>query len=310
MKMTLSAPSKTFLLGEYLALSGGPSLILNTTPRFELKVRLRGEGRCEGIHPNSPAGQWIRQNNEAFFKRDLEFVDPHAGLGGFGASSSQFLLTYAWEELSGRRIDESELKINPQEMWNSYQAIVSAGLKNPPSGADVVAQWIGGVSYFSSSPFKTFQKQWPFSSLGFGIYRTGHKIVTHKHLESVSTLPLLRLKELVLQGVSAFDQGQAERLVDAVQGYADELSRLNLVADSTVSILKRAGGIAGVKVVKGCGALGADTVLVLFDINVTDATAISHALGLELVADHRGLASGLQMSMEWTSQNMGKENEL
>lgn len=37
MTIALSAPSKTFLVGEYAVLRGGPALLLNTSPRFRLR---------------------------------------------------------------------------------------------------------------------------------------------------------------------------------------------------------------------------------------------------------------------------------
>jgi mevalonate kinase len=58
----LSVPSKTFLVGEYIVLQGGPALLLTTSPYFTLDT----------------------ENNY--------FIDPYQGLGGFGASSAKFVL--------------------------------------------------------------------------------------------------------------------------------------------------------------------------------------------------------------------------
>ena len=44
----LSAPGKTFLVGEYVALAGGPSIVLATEPRFELRVY------SDGCDPTTP----------------------------------------------------------------------------------------------------------------------------------------------------------------------------------------------------------------------------------------------------------------
>jgi len=57
--MKILCPSKTFLLGEYAVLNGGPAILLATEPYFE----------------------W--ENNH--------FKDPYQGKGGFGASGAKFV---------------------------------------------------------------------------------------------------------------------------------------------------------------------------------------------------------------------------
>ena len=47
--MNIVIPAKTFLVGEYLALTGGPSIILTTTPCFELR-QCNNLG-LHGVHP-------------------------------------------------------------------------------------------------------------------------------------------------------------------------------------------------------------------------------------------------------------------
>ena len=57
LNVTLSVPSKTFLTGEYAVLSGGESLVVNTSPRFELHVTSRRNGQpVEAYIGESPAG--------------------------------------------------------------------------------------------------------------------------------------------------------------------------------------------------------------------------------------------------------------
>ena len=74
MSYVFSAPGKTFLFGEYLALNGGPAIVASTGPRFELKVS-KGEGLCHDIHPKSLAGLWMRANAFDFSNVDIEFID-------------------------------------------------------------------------------------------------------------------------------------------------------------------------------------------------------------------------------------------
>jgi mevalonate kinase len=83
-------PGKTFLVGEYLALHGGPTLVALSKPCFELKAQA-GAGSIGTIHPESPAGQFISKHSDFFKKFDLEFVDPYQGLGGFGHADVKVL---------------------------------------------------------------------------------------------------------------------------------------------------------------------------------------------------------------------------
>lgn len=131
MKTELSAPSKTFLLGEYVALDGGPSIVLSTAPRFKLKVspsddrqdknqyvdrdgvQREGQLKSAPFVADSPAGQYLAKNlapylasiekskqfgksDQSIVKPNFEFFDPHFGRGGLGASSAQFALLFAW----------------------------------------------------------------------------------------------------------------------------------------------------------------------------------------------------------------------
>src|ERR1700729_3734074 len=96
--MKITIPSKTFLLGDYISLLGGPVLVLNTEPVFQcLLEKSSGDQTIPhyfGIHPESTAGKFIQRFANDFAGYDLTFFDPHQGAGGFGASSAQFVMVY------------------------------------------------------------------------------------------------------------------------------------------------------------------------------------------------------------------------
>ena len=56
MTLTFSAPSKTFLSGEYAVLNGNPALVLNTGPRFHFCVPPAVTVRSAGSRSNRPHG--------------------------------------------------------------------------------------------------------------------------------------------------------------------------------------------------------------------------------------------------------------
>src|SRR3990167_4806167 len=86
--LNFQIPAKTFLLGEYVALQGGPAMILTTTPCFEVGV---GDLEIQAIHPDSPAGLCWRDSG---IPGELFWYDPYEGIGGLGASSAAFLGAY------------------------------------------------------------------------------------------------------------------------------------------------------------------------------------------------------------------------
>ena len=99
-------PGKTFLVGEYLALEGGPSVVANTHPSFRFRWTLEqadgGAARIEhGFHPESPAGKFLNRLNASRLlgteKATIEFHDPHYGKGGLGASTAEFLGAWVFE---------------------------------------------------------------------------------------------------------------------------------------------------------------------------------------------------------------------
>lgn len=156
--MKWQIPAKTFALGEYVALKGGPAILLLTSPSFVMRVtdppnrdpspnpnrdregaeNLLPPGSenldLQGIHPNSPAGRFWRAQG---FKHGLCFEDPYEGRGGFGASSAQFVGAYrAYCELRGLSFDRETL-------LSTYQQFATVG-----SGYDVLAQ---SVDVFGNS---------------------------------------------------------------------------------------------------------------------------------------------------------------
>lgn len=108
----LSIPGKTFLAGEYLALSGGQALVMSTAPKFELSVRLTTEKNDNPFHPQSPAGKLWLIHQKFLQYYEIEFYDPYA-CGGFGASSSQFALLWtALQFLKQQQINKNVNIVN------------------------------------------------------------------------------------------------------------------------------------------------------------------------------------------------------
>jgi mevalonate kinase len=251
--MKWKIPAKTFLLGEYAAISGAPALILTTHPCFEISLVNRPS--LHGIHPDSPAGRWWRKQNITGY--GLDWHDPYNGKGGLGASSAQFVgAFYAVNHLQNK-------KLCRDEMLECYLQVAWDGKGVRPSGYDVIAQSLRGCVLVEQ------QKDchcyvWPFDDLAFILLHTGQKLATHQHLQTL-TLPayLRQLACIVESAQKAFEQIDSQRLIIAVNAYYQALMDMNLVAEHSKSYIQTLQTNEHILASKGCGAMGADIVFVL-----------------------------------------------
>jgi mevalonate kinase len=292
MNISFSAPSKTFLAGEYAVLAGGPALILNTLPRFTFTA-VRGETAQEGIPEGSPAAKWIEQRRPLLDGWRIEFHDPHAGKGGFGASSAQFLFVHALTTLLQISVSRAVEGLDLKSLLNDFK-VLSGG---QASGADLVAQATGGLALVHGAEARA--EAWPFPDLEFAILRTGNKVATHQHLNDLDRAPLEQLLQPANLVNERFAAASVDKFLESVRAYALMLRELHLQAPSTLALLKKIEAHGWCKAAKGCGALGADTLLVFFAREDQDsASRVFDDLKLERVPSV--LSEGLQMKWSWS----------
>lgn len=215
--MRIQCPSKTFLVGEYAVLSGGPALLLATPPCFS----------------------W---DSEGFY-------DPYEGLGGFGASGAEFVIAAKRQGV-----------VDPWKLFDNYKSKSFSG-----SGADIVCQWMGGVTYFFARE-KVIQKiNWPFENLVVGLIHTGYKIKTHEHLENLTQDNFSVLEGVVIESYQSIQNKDQHLFLKTISGYAQALDKLGLVADTTKILLQKLSKNNIILASKGCGAMGADVVLAIIE---------------------------------------------
>ncbi|WP_133127500.1 mevalonate kinase family protein [Legionella nagasakiensis] len=246
-------PAKTFLLGEYVAIVGGPALVLTTTPCFE--VTLLDKVGLNNIHPASPAGRWWKESN---IEQGLSWFDPYQNRGGLGASSAQFLGAYYASCYVHNKMGTL------MEMHEAYSQVSwdKQGLR--PSGYDVLAQSLRGCVYIHHQQRQYQIYDWPFDDLAFILLHTGKKLITHHHLQTQS-LPneINELSIIVELGKQAFESRDSACMIDAVNAYHKQLLSLNLVTKESQQYLDWLKQQTEILAAKGCGAMGAD-VLLLF----------------------------------------------
>jgi mevalonate kinase len=296
-------PGKVFVLGEYAVFGGLPAVVASVAPRFSGSLRV--ETNKEGdYHPESPVGRflrWVLEHRQ--LKCSFHFKDPYQS-GGFGASTAQFAIAYA---AGAQRL---ELEYDWRSIWRFYRDLmVDEG--NAPSGADLVAQLLGGVNLFDPATMICNDLWTKFDWSRLLIFapevQPDRKIATHVHLkwffsESQKAInkPRLfsRLATPLKKGLAAIEHNRVDGLGAAMNWYADVLAEYDLEARATFEdrqVLRAAPGVCGVK---GSGALQADIVLALIT-PCADAEPVvrsARTRGLKLVC--RGLTwqSGIQRS--------------
>ena len=274
----LSAPSKTFLIGEYVALQHQPVLVLNTTPCFELWYYPNEEKEVAGIHPESPAGLFLGRHLK---NGKVVFVDPHDGQGGFGASTAQYALSY---QLLKNNEAFSALETYQQDAWS--------GQGPRPSGADLVAQMSSSqaLNYIDFEKREIISSPWPFSDIDFLIFRTGKKLPTHEHLQSLDLEQISPLSVFIDSAWKALQKKDSSNLIQSLNSFYQELKDRDWVADHSLDLMDKISKMHGCLAVKGCGALGADTLLVL--CKTLDTKTLKdqiRQLGLDFVSSSQDL---------------------
>lgn len=273
----VAIPGKTFLVGEYLALEGGPSVVVNTRPCFRYRWTLdcRGQGRIEhGFHPESPAGKFLNQLNGAALLGSrnvmIEFYDPHFGKGGLGASTAEFLGSWVFEKWANEFgcadiLDHRHLieplgnhlgQVAPlwksdrvgsarfRDLLDSYRRVEERG-----SGADLVSQATGGIAVWDGVTDHMRKFSWPFADLSLALFKTGRKLHTHRYLaESVqgSGLPQSLSSGVSFQRLEQdFVQDMREWVLEAIQALAlSDADRFVAAVRGTGKALASTGRVA------------------------------------------------------------------
>lgn len=295
MSMVVSIPGKTFLAGEYLALHEGPTLVFLSQPCFELHVQ-KGNGAVAGIHQDSPAGLFIRKYQDYFAQFDLQFKDAYSGRGGFGASTAQFLASYAlWLHKEAHQQDMEKL-LDFKHLLEAYCEVSWLGQGLRPSGADLIGQLKGCLTFFEKRRGSISVKNWPFADLELHLFHTGNKVATHEHLKNLGEFDSRDLENNFTLIRESFDNQSSELFIKGINSYAHSLYQLNFTCEPTLKLLENIKQIPGVKAAKGCGALGADVILAVTGKNEgQDLKKYCDSHGLATVASSQQMATGLQV---------------
>lgn len=328
-------PSKTFLLGEYVALTGGPSLLLNTPEYFILNFNKKTKTNSLGSllsKKSHPATLLLDKYKKKILPSDLKFFnifvnscsfeDPYKGSGGFGCSGAEFLSIYfiikVYKIFYGKKnITKQELKkewdiflLQEKKTLNAFNTFKS--LTHLGSGFDILSQLFGFITLLKSAEEKTIEHSgpvqcknllWPFTNYKFALLKSTKKINTYEHLLGLSSSKLKSvgqyLEPIVKKGVVALQSQSVGDFLSAVSEQQNLLEKESLVSAESIQIVKKILALPKVLASKSCGALGADTFLFFYSKNdeqfIKDTIKTDKELSTLLWMDANYLASGVEL---------------
>ena len=273
MEFTFQVPGKTFLLGEYAVLRSAPALIMCHEPSYRFRVSHRARAGLTELqrffHPQSPAGYLVQhsalQGAQVFISCEHQY-----GEGGFGLSTAEFWVAHqllslidrsgSHEFLAGASLP---LDVDHLSLIQSYWRVFDHQNQSRPSGADLQAQSKGGFCYIDQKQSVLQTIRWPFPELSVCVVPTGKKLKTHEHLQKMQQVDFGDLVQISEMIAGVFQQEKPELLIDLVQQYGRLLQEKGLVADHTQEMMRDLQTLPGVLATKGCGAMGADSMLAI-----------------------------------------------
>lgn len=283
----LDIPSKTFIGGEYLVLSGGPGLLVSTAPKFKAKIQKIKSSTP--FHPESPAGRFFMLNQSEISNFKIDFHDPYQKKGGFGASTAEFLSVYVTWKMSQSESLDAQVEWDISEVLDAYLNCFSK--ESRPSGADVVGQINGGITFYHRSQGKIKRLNWPFKDYGFFLIHTGNKIKTHEHLVQVSDVHALKLDgDVITQMAHSLESSDWDLFSDSFKKWKEILIYNRFQTFQTIEMCKVIESNTGIITCKGCGAMGADVIMALYEKSKLSPTDFAQKNKLDIVATDENIS--------------------
>ena len=276
---------KTFVLGEYSALHTGQGLLLTLPPYFEAEFSL--VGRHDPINP--PCKRFIHLHADVLAHMQWRFRDPYQGRGGLGASSAAFLFWYrAWLYFSGQPPLDLQNKDHVKRLLTYFKQTHWDGIGVMPSGLDVLAQNRAGLVWVDAVQGLVSPVSWPFHDVGVCLMHTGKKVATHKHLCALdSSASYARIAALTQKAYKALCAHDKLGFIHAINTGATHLFERGLMADHTHAALVSARTMPFFLAGKGCGALGADVILICYRLDAgSDIQRWAHAQGMSVLSQN------------------------
>lgn len=307
----LRIPYKSFILGEYAVLDGGLCLGAATEPYFEIDFKysnkeitdynkvenVENDYNLDCFHKDSPAGKFLQKNEEIFQNIEIKFNDPKR-VGGFGASTAQYLGLLVYRECiaKDRKLDDLREPSEIKKIIDEYRGLATQDGARSPSGADLVIQLVGGVSWINTSSWDVQKLHWPWPQATGYFISTGHKLATHLHLQYLSDFNSSELFRILQLAKSSMKSNNFADWLESINNYSHALGLMGLVTTETDSLLTEVRQWPGVLATKGCGALGADVIFCVVQNELREKyEELIRRKDLQIITSTEHVADGVQL---------------
>lgn len=256
--MKLVIPGKTFLVGEYSVLVGGRALGVATHPCFEQDLM---HSNKITIHEKSAAGLFLKSTGQSVL--EISAWSSTSSVGGFGRSTAEFIA--AW--FDHHHVYQKDNLFDLKDIFHDYRNLydLNSQLKQiKPSGGDLMTQLLGHVTLFDPEVAHSKSFQWIFKDLQFDIISTGIKIPTHDHLSTIDLNQLKRLCEFSEKIISAYLSVDQDAFLSGMHEWTIKLNEFGLQHNHSMEMKNLIETCSSVLVAKPNGALGADTITVIY----------------------------------------------
>lgn len=249
MQHTWRAYRKTFLAGEYAACQYGRGFVLTYGPPFKMIQNLTDQLSAFG---NSVTAKYPSL-------KGLSFIDTEQAHGGVGASSAELACIY--QCLCDHGLEQPGDLIS-KRLWYRQHAWDGVGL--PPSGIDFIAQIKPGLIWVDCEQNMCEQCVWPFTDYVWLVLKTNDKLNTHTHLKTLTHEGDFKaLNDLLDPIKTALEQANLEGFIQAQRHYDQALHDRGFSTQAHQSLHEAIHTLPSVSYMRGCGAMGKDTWLVL-----------------------------------------------
>ena len=255
--MKLVIPGKTFLVGEYAVLVGGKALGVATQPYFETDFDQKDYA---SVHNSSAAGLLLQSMGHEL---ELNAVSSSYGHGGFGQSTAEYVAVW----FKYHQTHTAEIPTFLKEIFHQYRDLFNLNTelqKIKPSGADLVTQLLGRITYFDPEVTHSKSLNWVFPEIDFDIISTGVKVPTHEHLATLDLKMLEPLCDLCENTLSAYLSIDQDLFLNSMKDWSLKLAGLGLQHNHSLELKQLLEKCPDVITAKPNGALGADTITVFY----------------------------------------------
>ena len=199
--------------------------------------------------------------------------------------------------------DDTHPELDSKLLLENYRQDSWDGQGLPPSGADLIGQLKGGLTFFEKRSGQiTASGAWPFDDLEGFLIPTGVKIPTHEHLRILQESDFSDLGVIMESVRNAWKAKDSDAFARGIDAYGKRLAKRGLTLESTLSLLHDLAWQDGVRAAKGCGAQGADVVFALVEkLAVPGFRRWLEEQGLNSFCLRESLSDGLSRQVDSTA---------